>query len=174
MITTEVDPEHRRAVRQFTSGVAVLTLADAHGTHGTTVSALVAVSREPLVIGVCLSQRSSFLRRVRERRWFSVNVLNSQQALLARWFADRNRPPGDAQFAGLSFCPDPVSAAPLLAHSLAHLTCCLHRCVPVGDHVLLLAEVTVGRRGAGLPLLTFAGHLHDEVFRPCSERYSDD
>lgn len=166
MPTTDVDREHRRALRQFTSGVAVLTLADPAGAHGATVSALVAASRDPLLIGTCLSPRSSFLRRVRDRLWFSVNVLTSRQAVLARWFADPERPAGDAQFANVEWHTDPVSGAPLLAGSLSHLTCRLTQCQPAGDHDLLLAAVVAGRTGAGAPLLSFGGRLCDELVRP--------
>jgi flavin reductase (DIM6/NTAB) family NADH-FMN oxidoreductase RutF len=160
MIIEDVAESRHSAVRQFASGVAVLTLADELGAHGTTVSALAAVSREPLIIGVCLSQSSLFLRRVRERRWFSVNVLNTEQAPLARWFADRHRPLGSAQFDGISYRTDPASEAPLIDGALSHLTCQLRHCLIAGDHVLLLATVTSGTAGVGSPLLSFARTLH--------------
>lgn len=170
MITEEVAKNHHRAVRQFASGVAVLTLTDEHGAHGTTVSALAAVSRQPLLIGVCLSRSSSFLRRVRDRQWFSVNVLNTEQALLARWFANPNRLRGSAQFDGIHCRTDPTSDAPLINGSLSYLTCRLSRCLPAGDHFLLLAVVTSGETGVGSPLLSFAGTLY--VGSPCA--LSDD
>jgi flavin reductase (DIM6/NTAB) family NADH-FMN oxidoreductase RutF len=160
MITEKVAENRQRAVRQFASGVAVLTLADERGAHGTTVSALAAVSREPLLIGVCLSRSSSFLQRVRDRLWFSVNVLNTEQALLARWFANPERPRDSAQFNGIRYRTDPTSDAPLINGSLSYLTCRLSRWLPTGDHVLLLAIVTWGEAGVGSPLLSFARTLH--------------
>lgn len=159
IIEDEVASRHS-AVRQFASGVAVLTLADKHGTHGTTVSALAAVSREPLLIGVCLNRGSSFLQRVRDRRWFSVNVLTAEQTPLARWFADPQRPRDSAQFDGISYRTDPTSDAPLIDGALSHLTCRLNRCLLAGDHILLLATVISGQAGAGSPLLSFARTLH--------------
>lgn len=158
----EIEAGNRKAVRLFASGVSVLTVADHRGTHGTTVSALVAVSRDPLLIGVCLHDRSSFLSRVRDRQWFSVNVLRADQADLARWFADPDRPRGAAQFAGISCHHDRTTGAPLIDDSLSHLTCRLERWVPAGDHVLLVAAVTSGEARFGTPLLSFAGVLHDE------------
>ena len=160
MIIEDVVKNHRRALRQFASGVAVLTLADERGAHGTTVSALAAVSREPLLIGVCLSRSSSFFRRVRDRQWFSVNVLNTEQALLARWFASPDRPLGSAQFDGIRCRTDPTTDAPLINGSLSYLTCRLSRCLRAGDHFFLLATVTSGETGVGSPLLSFAGALH--------------
>jgi flavin reductase (DIM6/NTAB) family NADH-FMN oxidoreductase RutF len=146
MTTTEVDPQHRWAVRQFTSGVAVLTLADPRGTHGATVSALVAASRDPLLIGTCLNVRSSFLRRVRDRLWFSVNVLTCQQAVLARWFADPQRPAGDAQFANVDWHADPISGAPLLAGALSRETtsCCWPPSWPAGRAAVSRCSVSPG------------------------------
>jgi flavin reductase (DIM6/NTAB) family NADH-FMN oxidoreductase RutF len=168
MITEDVAESRHSAVRQFASGVAVLTLADERGAHGTTVSALAAVSRKPLLIGVCLSRRSLFLRRVRDRRWFSVNVLNTEQASLARWFANPQRPRGGAQFDGISCRTDPASDAPLIDGALSHLTCRLSRCLLAGDHVLLLATVTSGAAGVGSPLLSFARTLHGASTRTSS------
>lgn len=165
MITEDVAESRYSAVRQFASGVAVLTLADERGAHGTTVSALAAVSREPLLIGVCLNPGSSFLRRVRDRQWFSVNVLGAEQAPLARWFANPQRPRGSAQFDGIRYRTDPASDAPLIDGALSHLTCRLNRCLPAGDHVLLLATVVSGEAGAGFPLLCFARALHDASTR---------
>jgi flavin reductase (DIM6/NTAB) family NADH-FMN oxidoreductase RutF len=160
MITEDVPGSRHSALRQLASGVAVLTLADERGAHGTTVSALAAVSREPLLIGVCLTPNSSFLRRVRDRQWFSVNMLNSEQASLAWWFANPQRPHGSVQFDGISCRTDPISNAPLIVGALSHLTCRLSRCLLAGDHVLLLATVTSGEAGAGFPLLSFARTLH--------------
>jgi flavin reductase (DIM6/NTAB) family NADH-FMN oxidoreductase RutF len=160
MIVEDENKSRHSAVRQFASGVAVLTLADKHGAHGMTVSALAAVSREPLLIGVCLSRGSVFLQRVRDRRWFSVNMLNTEQTPLARWFANSQRPRGSAQFDGISYRTDPTSEAPLIDGALSHLTCRLNRCLPAGDHVLLLATVISGEAGVGFPLLSFARTLH--------------
>lgn len=160
MITEVVTKNHHRAVRRFTSGVSVLTLADERGAHGTTVSALAAVSREPLLIGVSLARSSSFLRRVRDRQWFSVNVLNTEQAALARWFAHPDRPRGSAQFDGIRCRTDSTSDAPLINGSLSYLTCRLSRWLPAGDHCLLLAVVASGETGVGSPLLSFASTLH--------------
>ncbi|HEY3608753.1 MAG TPA: flavin reductase family protein [Pseudonocardiaceae bacterium] len=161
MITEEILRQHRNAVRQLASGVAVLTVADERGTHGATVSALAAVSRDPLLVGACLNRNSLFLRRVRARRWFSVSALNTEQTLLARWFADPGRPRDSSQFDGIAARVDPISGAPLLEGALAHLTCRVSYCLAAGDHFLLIADVADGTRGRGTPLLSFAGTLHD-------------
>jgi flavin reductase (DIM6/NTAB) family NADH-FMN oxidoreductase RutF len=115
----------RRALRRVAAGVTVLTVNNDGLRHGTTVSAVVALSRTPLVLGVCLRASSTFTAMVRKAGVFSVNVLNDQQGHLARQFAAPDRSHGDAQFAGVEWTEDALTGAPLIGGSLAHLACAL-------------------------------------------------
>ncbi|MEV6581953.1 flavin reductase family protein [Streptomyces sp. NPDC051582] len=151
----------RKALRRLTSGVTVLTVDGGAGArHGTTASSVVAVSREPLILGVSLRPASVFTRLALRAGTFSVNVLAAGQGDAARRFADPERPSGDAQFTGLAWTADPLSGAPLLDGSLSHLSCRVLERHQVGDHDLLLAEVTGGAHAPEVPLLSFAGRLH--------------
>ncbi|WP_432124308.1 flavin reductase family protein [Streptomyces sp. C10-9-1] len=151
----------RTALRRLTSAVTVLTVDGGGGDrHGTTASSVVAISREPLVLGVALRPGSAFVRLVLRTGTFSVNVLAAGQGEDARRFADPGRSPGDAQFASVAWRADPLSGAPLLDGALAHLSCRVVDRRPVGDHDLLLAEVTGGAPAPGAPLLGFSGRLH--------------
>ncbi|MGW4228844.1 flavin reductase family protein [Streptomyces sp. NPDC004980] len=159
----ELDSESgRRALRRVAAGVTVLTVNNDGLRHGTTVSAVVALSRTPLVLGVCLRASSTFTAMVRKAGVFSVNVLNDQQGHLARQFAAPGRSHGDAQFEGVEWTADALTGAPLIGGSLAHLACALSDCRQIGDHDLLTADVLDGEPGSGSPLLTFAGRLHPE------------
>ncbi|MGW6412482.1 flavin reductase family protein [Streptomyces vinaceus] len=151
----------RKALRRLASGVTVLTVDGGAGArHGTTASSVVAVSREPLIIGVSLRPASVFTRLVLRAGTFSVNVLAAGQGDTAKRFADPERPSGDAQFAGVAWTSDPLSGAPLLGGSLSHMSCRLLERHRVGDHDLLLAEVTGGAHAREAPILSFAGRLH--------------
>ncbi|WP_331735344.1 flavin reductase family protein (plasmid) [Streptomyces sp. NBC_00597] len=151
----------RKALRRLASGVTVLTVDGGAGArHGTTASSMVAVSREPLILGVCLRRTSTFTRLALAAGTFSVNVLAAGQGDVAGRFADPERPSGDAQFAGLAWTTDPLSGAPLLDGSLSHLSCRLLDRHQVGDHDLLLAEVTAGAHARDTPMISFAGRLH--------------
>jgi flavin reductase (DIM6/NTAB) family NADH-FMN oxidoreductase RutF len=156
---------HRQAVRRFTSGVAVLSIRHRELLHGTTVSSLTAVSRQPLLVAACLSQRSSFTDLAVAGGRFTVNVLAAHQATVAGWFADPDRPLGAAQFDCVRWRPDPITGAPIIDGSLASFSCSLVDRIPAGDHFLLLAEVTAGTAGEGSPLLHFSGRLHDGALR---------
>jgi flavin reductase (DIM6/NTAB) family NADH-FMN oxidoreductase RutF len=159
----DVDVLARTALRRVASGVTVLTVCDGDLWHGTTVSAVVAISRDPVVLGVCLRRPSAFTAMAERSGAFSVNVLSDAQAPLAARFADPERPMGRAQFDGLSIAPDPETRAPLIGGCLAHLACRLADRHAIGDHHMLVAHVVGGRHDhAGEPLLTFGGRLFND------------
>ncbi len=165
MTATDLEVPLRQAVRRLATGVAVVTVWHGDVVHGTTVSSVAAVSREPLLLGVCLRAGSSTTAVIAAAGRFAVNVLSTAQPTLAGWFADPGRPRGLAQFDHLEWEPDPFSGAPWIRGSLATLGCHLTATVPAGDHDLLLGAVVTARDGEGSPLLHFAGRLHDGTLR---------
>ncbi|WBB95646.1 flavin reductase family protein [Solwaraspora sp. WMMA2080] len=168
----------RAAVRQIASGVAVLAVDTGRAMHGVTVSSLTAVSRDPLLVGLCLHRGSQFLSLLQAHRSFAVSVLDATQAEPAKWFSDPRRPHGRAQFEHVPWQPDRISGAPFIVGALAWLSARLVRIVDAGDHELLLAEVTGGSVGRGRPLLNHAGRLHEvttmTLVSPASASRSDD
>lgn len=153
----------RQAVRHIASGVTVLTVDLAGLRHGTTASAVVAVSRVPLVLGVCLRPSSTLAGMLRSAGRFAINVLAAGQEDVARRFADPYRPRGDGQFRGLGWTVDRASGAPLLDGCLAHLGCRMLDRQQVGDHDLLLAEVLDGSHRTGVPMLSFDRQMRRAV-----------
>ncbi|MFG2000499.1 flavin reductase family protein [Spirillospora sp. NPDC048911] len=165
MTADELDTVLRRAVRRLATGVAVLTVWQGDDVHGTTVSSVAAISRDPLLVGVCLREGSGLAGLIGDARRFAVNVLSTRQSALAGWFADPSRPRGMAQFDHLEWEPDAFSGAPWIGGSLASLGCHLTATVPAGDHNLLIGKVVTARDGEGGPLLHFTGRLHDGMLR---------
>ncbi|MFB7501962.1 flavin reductase family protein [Streptomyces broussonetiae] len=149
----------RRALYHLAAPVAVLTVR--HGTelHGTTVSALSTVSREPLLLGACLRSASEFAALAVRAGRYTVNVLTADQADLARYFSDGSRPCGAAQFAPWSWTADPYAQAPRLQGALAHYTCRLAGQAAAGDHSVLVGLVTHAAVGRGEPLISYGGGL---------------
>ncbi|MEV7727394.1 flavin reductase family protein [Streptomyces sp. NPDC087917] len=167
------DPEAARlALRRLASGVTVLTVNRDGVRHGTTASAVVTLSREPLVLGACLRPASTFAGMVRRAGRFSVNVLASAQSDVARRFADPARLPGDGQFEGFDWSTDPLTGAPLIGGSLAHMACRVLGWHQVGDHDMLLGEVTGGGHAPGAPMLSFAGRMHSAAVTPAAPVHS--
>lgn len=150
----------RSALRRIASGVGVLSVRSGATMHGTTVSSLTAVSRDPLLVGLCLVHDSVGLSLLKSRRTFAISVLNTGHETTARWFADPSRPHGPAQFDRVEWVPDRFSGAPLIEDALAWLSCRLVATVDAGDHELLIAEIVDGTAHEGEPLLSFAGQLH--------------
>lgn len=165
MTAADLDVRLRQAVRRLATGVAVVTVWHGDVMHGTTVSSVAAVSREPLMIGACLHEKSNLTQVIGQARRFAVNVLSTRQAALAGWFADPDRPRGLAQFDHLEWEPDAFSGAPWIRGSLASLGCHLTTTAPAGDHDLLLGTVVTARAGDGSPLLHYTGRLHDGTLR---------
>lgn len=155
----------RQAVRRLATSVAVLTVWHDDVASGTTVSSVIAISRDPLLIGVCLRTESGLTELFGQARRFAVNVLSTRQSPLAGWFADPARPRGLAQFDQVDWEPDAFSGAPWISGSLASLGCHLTATIPAGDHNLLLGKVVTARTGEGAPLLHFTGQLHDGMLR---------
>lgn len=165
MTEADLNGTLRQAVRRLASGVSVVTVWHDDLVHGTTVSSVAAVSREPLLIGVCLREESGLSEVIGAARRFAVNILSTRQSALASWFADPGRPRGLAQFDHLEWEPDAFSGAPWISGSLASLGCHLTTTIPAGDHNLLLGKVVTARDGEGAPLLHFTGRLHDGLLR---------
>lgn len=164
------DRLRRAAVRRLATGVTVLTAVHGDRVHGTTASAVTAVSRDPLLICVCLRTGSAFAELAAQAGRFAVNVLSDRQAPIADWFADPDRPAGYGQFAPVDWEPDPDSGAPLLRGAVAWLDCRPTATYPGGDHSILLAEVLCGSAGVGGPLLGFDSRLHGVELRDVARR----
>ncbi len=152
----------RSALRRIASGVTVLTVNLDGVRHGATVSAVVPISRDPLVLGVCLRSPSGFSEMTRAAGRFCVNVLSTKQAWLAAQFARPNRPPGDAQFHAVQWWPCKLTGAPLLADCVAQLSCEVLEHHLIGDHDLIVAQAVAGHFNNGTPLISYAGSLMEE------------
>ncbi|MEV8021860.1 flavin reductase family protein [Streptomyces sp. NPDC086554] len=154
------DPGHFwKVVRQFATGVSVVTTGRGVSAHGATVTSFTFISHDPPLVSVCLKEGSVLLDLIGPRGSFTVNMLSSEQTALARHFADRRRRPGAAQFDGVPWRPSP-EGTPLLADAVGWLRCRVWRRMRAGDHELILARVTSVADGMGRPLLYFGGRLH--------------
>ncbi|MFE1776025.1 flavin reductase family protein [Streptomyces sp. NPDC059008] len=168
------DAQALRAVsRQLPTGVSVLTTAHHGVVHAATVSTTSVVCQRPLTLSVSLRRGSLMGRLAVESGQFLVNVLSSRQALLADWFANPERPPGQAQFDLIKWEPDDATGLPVLCEALARLVCRVTDHVQLGQSDdLVIAEVLGGTAGRGRPLVNFDGQLHDVEFRDVVRRQS--
>ncbi len=149
--------ELRKVMGVWTTGVAVVTTRDGDNNPvGMTINSLVSISLTPALIGWCIDRGAASFDTFARCRHFSVSVLNQEQAALAQRFATR----GADKFAGIPERPeirDDASSPLLVPDACAWLVCRLYRLVSLGDHLLLVGEVTDLEFTERAPLVFFRG-----------------
>ncbi len=145
------------ALRQWASGVTIVTSRSGDVVHGMTVSAFASVSLDPPMVLVCADKASNTHGLIAEAGVFAVHVLARGQEKLSNLFAseeDEHR-----RFEGLTWTTA-VTGAPILEGAVAVLDCRVVAVHDAGDHVIYVGDVAEARAGAGEPLL-----YHEGVYR---------
>lgn len=143
-----------RVMGSFASGVTVVTVMGQDSTpRGFTASAVSSLSLEPMMLLVCVDERSSSLQTIKEAGKFAVNILSNRQQDVAQQFAR----PGNQRFKGLRWKPGAATGAPVISGSLAYAECTLAGSFKGGDHEILLGEIVAGDAHEAEPLLYFRG-----------------
>jgi flavin reductase (DIM6/NTAB) family NADH-FMN oxidoreductase RutF len=144
-------------MRSFPAGVAVLTV-DADGERlGLTVSAVVALSLEPPLVGVSVSRHAAMHELLREAGGFALSLLAAGQEDVAQHFA-RGVPPF-AHWHGIA-TREGAAGAPLLEGALGWIECRLESECPAGDHTLFVGEVLGVEQGQPGPALVHVGQRY--------------
>ncbi|MFB9269995.1 flavin reductase family protein [Bradyrhizobium erythrophlei] len=144
-----------RALRQclghFATGVAVVSYETAaFEVRGLTVNSFTSVSLDPPLVLICLNKRSRAIEHL-PRTPFAVNVLGADQRDLAWHFAGRAT---DTQPIWRR-----VGNVPLLAQSLAWMTCEPWSNCDAGDHVILIGHVQEFGVSQQAPLCFYRGEF---------------
>ncbi|MBB5953887.1 flavin reductase (DIM6/NTAB) family NADH-FMN oxidoreductase RutF [Saccharothrix tamanrassetensis] len=144
----------RRTMARFATGVIVITVGGEHA-HGMTANAFSSLSLDPPLVLCCVAHTARTHASLTAERRFAVSVLGADQEPVARYFADKRRPPGAAQFSRVDCTPGEHTGAPVLADALAWLECALVDAHDSGDHTIFVGEVLAAGRGAGDSALLF-------------------
>ncbi len=156
----------RETMSRFATGVTVLTTGGER-CHGMTANSFTSVSLEPPLVLCCVVRTAVMHDAITASGGFGVSVLTAEQEHLARYFADRNRPRGAAQFDSVPCRPGRFTGVPLLTGALAWLECRLVEAFDGGDHSIFLGQVLGCGRGEGREaLLFFGGGFHQLLARP--------
>ncbi|WP_158884183.1 flavin reductase family protein [Amycolatopsis anabasis] len=139
---------------QLATGVTVLTVAGTRA-HGMTANAFTSVSLDPPLVMCCVGRTARMHAAIGSTRCFAVSILSGEQEHLARYFSDKRRANGMAQFDSVSWTPGPCTGAPLLNGALAWLECEVIEAYDGGDHSIFLGGVLSATRGPGPSGLTF-------------------
>jgi flavin reductase (DIM6/NTAB) family NADH-FMN oxidoreductase RutF len=142
----------RLAMREFASGVAIVTCANGKERAGCTATALAALSLSPPSLVICLERSSSTLAVVTQAGAFAVNILSAQHGALAVRFAGSSGVEGDARFEEGDWSAL-MTGAPVLADALAALDCRVEEIVERHTHAIVIGavqKVRVGDNRSGL------------------------
>jgi flavin reductase (DIM6/NTAB) family NADH-FMN oxidoreductase RutF len=148
-------------MRNFPSGVSIVTVADGGEDFGITIGSLVSLSLEPPLIGVSIGHESTLYDTLMRAEGFAVNLVSGEQLELADDFARK----GVRSFTGrdgLKFRRSP-SGYPLLEGAVGWLDCRVHAKHEVGDHTILVGEVLTVEEGPGDDALVYLHRTYKRV-----------
>ncbi len=147
----------RRALGQFATGVTVVTVEREPGqVYGMTANSFTAVSLEPLLILVCVDQRSRILPLLHQKRHFGISVLTAEQRALSEYFAQCEQSAEEERLLSVQYRWTP-NRVPLLEGTLAQLACKVAADYVCGDHTIFIGEVESAEVQAGKPLIFWGG-----------------
>lgn len=134
------DPEAMRvAMRQWATGVTVVSSALGEFRHGMTVNSFTSISLDPPLLLVSLARSTRTHTLVEGSGTFGVTILNETQQVISDRFAGRI-PDAEERFDGLQIFTL-TTGAPFIANGLAFFDCEVAATYPVGDHTLFVGKV---------------------------------
>ena len=142
----------RRAMRGWTTGVAIVTSIYEDQQYGMTVNSFTSISLEPPLISVALRQLTHTHEMVVKSGMFSVTILAAAQKELSDRFAGK-LPNITNRFDGVQ--TETISLdSPVFKDGMAYFDCRVVSSMPVGENTLFVAEVLDARgEGTGEPLV---------------------
>jgi flavin reductase (DIM6/NTAB) family NADH-FMN oxidoreductase RutF len=106
---------------------------------------------------VCVEHEALMHQSLQLVGQFGVSVLAAGQEAIARYFADRDRPLGEAQFDNVDWHPGAQTSAPLITGALAHFECQLWHAYNGGDHTIFVGSLLALDRCPDEEALLFLG-----------------
>jgi flavin reductase (DIM6/NTAB) family NADH-FMN oxidoreductase RutF len=146
----------RRAMREFATGVTVVTCTVHDEDHAMTANAFTSVSLDPLLVLVCVERVTRFHEAILAAGTWAVSVLPESAREAAVWFSTSGRPL-EGQFARFPYKRGENTGAPLLIGALSTLECRTRTTYDGGDHTIVVGDVlavATARRGGG-PLVYY-------------------
>lgn len=153
--------DYRAAMRQWPSGVTVVTIVEDGQRHGMTASAFTSVSIAPPMVLVVVDRRWRSHDVIARTGVFCVNVLADDQSARSDRFAGRHGADAD-RFEGV-----PVSTAvtgcPCFDDAVAWFDCTVEQAHPAGDHTIYVGRVAACRGTDDRTPLVFHNTRYDRL-----------
>ncbi|MDH3729078.1 MAG: flavin reductase family protein, partial [Myxococcales bacterium] len=125
-------------LRNWASGVTVVTTRAGDKIHGMTVSAFSSVSAYPPLVLVCANQSSTTHGVIEQGGVFTVNILAAHQADISNVFASPENE--DTRLQSVSWSVG-ETGAPLIDEALACLECTVTSAHQEGSHTIYVGQV---------------------------------
>lgn len=158
-VSTAIGPETGRWLRRHhAAGVYALTTVTGEAYRATTVTGILDVSLDPLLLLVSLERGSQMESWIAESEVMGLSIMTVRQQFLADRFAGL-APLAPPRFQGIDHFVG-ETGCPLLTNSIGWADCRVVNTVVIGDHVNLVAEVVAAGQGSAAneePLISFAG-----------------
>jgi cob(II)yrinic acid a,c-diamide reductase len=146
--------EFRNAMRNWATGVTIVTVNHRGVQHGMTVSSFTSISLTPATVLISLERDARTHDMLIESGNFGVTILSTEQQALSERFAGEQTE-SENRFEGLNTFTL-VSGVPFLEGGLAFFDCRVIRTHGLTTNTLFLGEVLAVQDGAaGSPLLYF-------------------
>ncbi len=129
----------RQAMRNWATGVTIVTSAAGEEKAGATVSSFTSVALEPPTVLVCLNKGTYAHEVIQRSGVYAVSMLGLDQEVLSNRFAGAD-PLVTDRFAGLQALTL-QTGSPLIPGALAWLDCRVTQTLDTGTHSIFLATV---------------------------------
>src|SRR5882724_11733102 len=140
-IDRKLSPDNfRRAMRQLTGGVSVITAGRGRDISGMTVTSVSSLSLDPPALIVSVNRGASSWPLLKRYGFFGVNILTSDQIDIAERFAGKDGLKGAERFAGAEWTTR-ASGVPLLVGALAAIDCEIEEIIERHSHAIVIGRV---------------------------------
>ena len=134
----------KQGMRQWLSGVTVVTAFSDVGPVAMTASSLTSVSDGPASLLVCINQQTSMAQCLKNGTPVAVNILASEHEWLSNLCADPSK--SDQRFSVEGWLLD--GDAPVFKDSPACFEGCVSKIIPHGTHFVVIVDITGVRLAA--------------------------
>ena len=151
--------EFRRVMRQWVTGVTIVSVEERGIVHGMTVSSFTSLSLHPPLVLVSLEIGTRSQEILERTGSFGITILSQDQSDLSDLFAGRQTEQ-ENRFSDVDTFTL-ISGAPFIVGGLAFFDCRVIHSHLAGTHIVYFAEVLAAQQGpTGQPLI-----YYDQAYR---------
>ena len=135
---------------KFATGITVITLNKNNIYIGKTVNSFASLSLKPPLVLFSLDKKSSSLNEFKKTKFLGINILSNKQKPISNYFSSKKPKWNDTKF----FLSE--NKVPMIKDSIVNLSCKKIKNINIGDHIMLVCEVThVLIKNSNKPLIYF-------------------